>query len=168
MRSIPITSPARTVLDLASELADLHLEQAIGESFARLRVTKTKLLALIDLHPRHRGAARLGAQLRGMPARTRSRAERRLLDLIRDAGLPEPEVNAKVGSWEVDLLWRDQGLAVEIDGYDSHSSPRAFERDYRKNAELEAGGLQVLRVSADQVRGEPEITLARIQRRLGL
>jgi hypothetical protein len=68
MRSIPITSPARTVLDLASELADLHLEQAIGESFARLRVTKTKLLALIDLHPRHRGAARLGAQLRGMPA----------------------------------------------------------------------------------------------------
>jgi very-short-patch-repair endonuclease len=64
--------------------------------------------------------------------------------------------------------WRDHGLAVEIDGYDSHSSPRAFERDYRKNAELEAGGLQVLRVSADEVRSEPEITLALIQRRLGL
>jgi very-short-patch-repair endonuclease len=86
--------------------------------------------------------------LRG-PARTRSRTERRLLTLLRGARVAEPDVNAKVDHWEVDLLWRDRRFVVEIDGYDSHSSPRACERDYRKTAELEALGLRVIRVSAD-------------------
>jgi very-short-patch-repair endonuclease len=166
--NIPITTPARTVFGLASVLADDHLEQAIAEAFARHRVTKARLLALIERHPRQRGARRLREQLGATPARTRSRTERRLLTLIRQAGLPEPEVNAKVGRWEVDLLWRGHGLAVEIDGYDSHSSPRAFERDYRKNAELEAAGLRVLRVSAAQARDQAGATLARITRQLAL
>jgi very-short-patch-repair endonuclease len=166
--NIPITTPARTVLDLASELADDHLEQAIAEAFARHRVTKAKLQALIERHPRQRGGRRLRENLGGTPALTRSRAERRLLTLIRQAGLPEPEVNARVGRWEVDLLWREHRLAVEIDGYDSHSSPRAFERDYRKNAELEAAGLRVLRVSAAQAGDQAGATLARITRQLAL
>jgi very-short-patch-repair endonuclease len=68
-----------------------------------------------------------------------------------------------VGHWEVDLLWRASRLAVEIDGYDSHSSPRAFARDYRKTAELEGRGLRVLRASADQVWDEPDLTVARIR-----
>jgi very-short-patch-repair endonuclease len=71
-------------------------------------------------------------------------------------------VNSKVDGWEVDMLWRDRNLAIEIDGYDSHSSPRAFERDYRKTAELEMLGLRVIRVSADQVWDEPEMTVRRI------
>jgi very-short-patch-repair endonuclease len=60
-------------------------------------------------------------------------------------------------------MWRDRRLAVELDGYASHSSPRAFARDYRKTAELERLGLRVLRVSADQVWDEPQATVARIR-----
>jgi len=100
------------------------------------------------------------------PARTRSRTERRLLSAIRAAGLPEPEVNVKLGPWEIDFLWRDAGLAVELDGYDSHSSPRAFARDYRKNAALEGYGLEVTRVSADQARDDTVATVVRIGRAL--
>jgi very-short-patch-repair endonuclease len=164
---IPITSPARTILDLATELGDGDLEQAIADAFARWRLTHAKLMALIDARPGHRGVARVRKQLEGSPARTRSRTERRLLDGLRQAGVPEPEANATLGPWEVDLLWRDQRLAVEVDGYDSHSSPRAFERDYRKTAALEEVGLSVLRVSADHVWNHLDATVARVRGRLG-
>ena len=56
------------------------------------------------------------------------------------AHLPEPETNVKVGRWTVDFLWREAGLAVEVDAYSTHSSPWAFERDRRKDAELTASG----------------------------
>jgi very-short-patch-repair endonuclease len=159
---IPVTSPARTLLDLSVELDHGDLEQAIGEAFARGRASRTAILAVLDRRRGHRGAARLRDRLSSAPARTRSRTERRLLALLRAEGVPEPEVNRKVGGWEVDMLWRDRRLVVEIDGYDSHTSPRAFERDYRKTAQLETLGLRVIRVSADQVWDEPETTVTRI------
>ena len=56
---------------------------------------------------------------------TRSEAERRLLELIRAARLPEPEVNVRVGRHAVDFLWREHNLVVEVDGYAFHSSRRA-------------------------------------------
>ena len=71
-----------------------------------------------------------------------------------------------VGRWEVDFLWRDAGLAVEVDAYSTHSSPRAFERDRRKDADLAARGLVVQRFSADRLRDELEYVLAWIAARL--
>ena len=110
--------------------------------------------------------ARIGALLDHGPRLSRSPPERRLLRAIRDAGLPEPETNVMVGRWEVDFLWRDAGLAVEVDAYSTHSSPRAFERDRRKDADLAARGLMVQRFSADRVRDELEYVLAWIAARL--
>jgi very-short-patch-repair endonuclease len=165
-RGIPVTTLARAILDLACVLDAGHLEQAIAEGFARNRTSQTKLLSQLELRPGHRGAARLRAQLGGNPARTRSRAERRLLTAIRRAGLPEPTVNVRVGTWEVDLLWLDRRVAVEVDGYSSHSSPRAFKRDRRKTAELEDAGFRVLRFSADQVRDEIDVVMDRIAHRV--
>jgi very-short-patch-repair endonuclease len=80
--------------------------------------------------------------------------------------MPEPAVNVRFGGWEVDLLWCDHRVAVEVDGYSSHSSPRAFERDRRKTAELEDAGLRVLRFSADQVRDEIDVVIDRIAHRV--
>jgi very-short-patch-repair endonuclease len=72
------------------------------------------------------------------PAFTRSEAEAKPLALIRKARLPTPEVNARIGGYEVDFLWREQGLVVEVDGFAYHSTRRAFERDRRKDAEVHA------------------------------
>jgi very-short-patch-repair endonuclease len=96
------------------------------------------------------------------PAFTRSEAEERLLSLIRRARLPDPEVNVQLEGLEVDFLWREQGLVVEVDGFRYHSSPSDFENDRRRDAELLARGLRVLRVSAAQIVHEPEATLVRI------
>ncbi len=78
-----------------------------------------------------------------------------MLALIRSATLPEPRRNAPVGGWEVDFLWPDHGLVVEIDGYAFHSGRRAFERDRRKQAELQDLGFEVLRFTWRQITKEP-------------
>jgi very-short-patch-repair endonuclease len=84
------------------------------------------------------------------------------LALVRKSNLPRPEVNAKLGPWEVDFLWRRERLAVEIDGYAFHSSRPALERDHRKDADLQNRGLLVLRYSPRLLRNARESVLAEV------
>lgn len=93
---------------------------------------------------------------------TRSEAEERFLVLVGKARLPAPEVNVAVGDHEVDFLWRRARLVVEVDGYAFHSSPGQFERDRRRDAELSAAGLLVLRVTWQQIANEPEAMLVNL------
>lgn len=104
--------------------------------------------------------------LTGSPAVTRSEAERRLLDLIRSAGLPAPRANAAVGRWSVDLHWPAQRLVVEVDGFAYHGGRAAFERDRRKDADLQAAGLRVARLSWRQITQEPLMITALLARLL--
>jgi very-short-patch-repair endonuclease len=166
---IPVTSPQRTLVDLAGCCESEELEAAIAEAFALGLTNRSQLLGAIEANPGKRGCALLRRQLHAerRPARTRSRPERTLVRLLRQAGVRDPEANVRVSGWEVDLFWPDVGLVVEIDAYATHSSPRAFERDRRKAAELEDLGLTVRRVSALQIRDEPRLTVARIERTLG-
>jgi very-short-patch-repair endonuclease len=98
----------------------------------------------------------------GDPARTRSRAERKLLKLLRASPLPAPETNALVGPYEVDLLWRRHRLVVEFDSYSFHARRPKFERDRIRDAELQAMGYRVLRVTWRQLTRQPESVVARI------
>ncbi len=166
---IAVTAPIRTILDLAGCCDAGELESAVAEAFALRLVNRATLLRAADAAAGRRGVARLAGLLEGRrsPARTRSRPERELLAAIRAAGLPEPETNAKLGRWEVDFLWRDARLVVEVDAYSTHSSPRAFERDRRKDAELFALEFTVLRVTADRVRAEAGAVVAWIRDALG-
>ena len=86
--------------------------------------------------------------------------------MIRGSDLPEPEVNARIGPWEVDFLWREHGLVVEVDAYSTHSSPWAFERDRRKDADLADRGVMIRRVTTMQISREPYVTVAGIRRAL--
>ena len=140
----------------------------MSEAFARGLTTRNELLASIARARGRRGVARLRTLLDGggTPARTRSAPERVLLSLIRGSDLPEPEVNARIGPWEVDFLWREHGLVVEVDAYSTHSSPWAFERDRRKDADLADRGLMIRRVTTMQISREPYVTVAGIRRAL--
>jgi very-short-patch-repair endonuclease len=122
---------------------------------------------LLDQLERNRGRAGTRAlreilEVPGGPAPTRSEAERRLLRLVRSAGLPRPLVNTRVASLEVDVLWRDQRLVVEVDGFRFRSSRASFERDRERDAVLAASGYTVLRVTWRQLVNEPEAVVARI------
>jgi very-short-patch-repair endonuclease len=164
VRRIPVTSPERTLLDLATDAPSLLLERAIEEARRRQLVTNTSLGALME---RARGSAGMPALRTALdrehgPAFTRSAAEERLVELIRAAGLPPPEHNIRVGPYELDVVWRDAMLAVEIDGFAYHSSRQAFERDRHRDATLAAAGWTVIRVTWRQLTNEPEAVIARL------
>jgi very-short-patch-repair endonuclease len=165
---LPVTSPARTLLDVAgSSPSRRSFERAFDEARVGRLVTDQELNAQAHAGG-HRGAPVIRALLRreSGPAFTRSEAEERLLALIRAARLPAPRVNARVGRHEVDLLWEEQRLVVEIDGYAFHSSRAAFERDRLRDAELQALGFRVMRVTWRQIAEEPHALLARIAQAL--
>jgi very-short-patch-repair endonuclease len=161
---IPVTTPARTLLDLAESVSPRELERALDEARVRRLGRRSQLTGVLDASPGRKGAAALAALLdrEGDPKLTRSEAEERTLALVRAARLPRPRVNARVGGLEVDLLWREQRLVVEVDGYAYHSSRTAFERDRLRDAELGAAGFRVMRLTWRVLVDEPEAVVARL------
>ncbi len=162
--SIPVTSPARLLLDLAATTRDL--DRAINEAHVHHLVSDHSLNEQFSRYPRHRGTRALREAIRTEPALTRSEAERRVLQLIRAARLPAPETNVQLHGHEVDLLWREQRLIVEIDGYAFHSSRRSFERDRERDARLVSAGWRVVRVTWRQIAREREAVVAMLTRAL--
>lgn len=165
---LPLTSPPRTILDLACELDRDELELVVAEASYRRLATERELRDQLERNPGKRGNASLRRvlELAGGPQRTRSVAERRMLRLLRDAGVTGYEANARIHGYEVDLLWREHGLAVEIDGYAGHSGRVAFERDRLKIATLKAHGVDVVPVTPRRIRDDPDGTLGRLLRAL--
>jgi very-short-patch-repair endonuclease len=157
---VPVTKPARTLVDFAASAAPLLLERAVEDALRRRLVTRRELeLELARRRPGSGPLGRLLAREEG-PALTRSEAERRLVALVRSAGLPAPEHNVPVEGIEVDLLWREQGLVVEVDGFAFHSGRAAFERDRVRDSRLVASGLRVMRVTWRQIVHEPMAVVA--------
>jgi very-short-patch-repair endonuclease len=165
-----LTSPPRTILDLAGELGLEDLERLVAEADYRRLASGREHREQLERNPGKRGNAVLRSvlDLPGGPARTRSPAERRMLHLLREAGVTGYELNRRIHGFEVDVLWRELGFAVEIDGYDAHSGRLAFERDRLKVATLKARGLDVMPVTPRQLRDDPDGVLARLLRGLEL
>ena len=163
-----LTSPPRTILDLSSLLSEEELESLVAEAQYRRLASEAELTAQAQRNEGKRGVARLRRvlDLAGGPKRTRSRGEQALLRLLRSAGITGFETNAWVHGYEVDFLWRDLGVAVELDGWDGHSGRLAFERDRLKRATLGAHGLNVIPVTGRQLRDDPTGALDRLARTL--
>jgi very-short-patch-repair endonuclease len=163
-----LTSPPRTILDLSLSLDEQELEHVVGEAAYRRLASEAELAAQVQGNEGRRGVAKLRRilELPGGPRRTRSPAEQRMLSLLRRARITGFETNARIHGYEVDLLWRRAGLAVEIDGWDAHSGRVAFERDRLKMATLNANGVIVMPVTGRQIRDDPTGVLERVQRAL--
>jgi very-short-patch-repair endonuclease len=166
-RAIRGTSPARTGVDNAR---DPDLEELLAGAFATGGVTRGQIEQGIRRRPNLPGARRLHALLDqdGGPRRTRSWGERRLLALVRQAGLPVPVTNQLVNGYQVDAIWPDHRLIVEIDGYEFHGGRRAFATDRARDAAHVAAGYRVIRFTAVQLRDEPLIVIGRLSAALAL
>jgi hypothetical protein len=123
---IPVTSPSRTIIDLAGLLRERDLARTVDEAEVRGLARRSELLAALERAGNGRRGSAVLAQIlrRDKPAMTRSEAEHRLISLMARAGLPRPEVNVRIGGYEVDLLWRRARLVVEVDGYVFHRAER--------------------------------------------
>ena len=167
---IPITSPGRTLADIAGILGSREIELAMAVAERERLITREQLAALPDRYSSRPGISVLRSLIRQQsgPDLTRSDAERRCLELLRSAGLPRPHTNVLVGPYELDLFWPTVGLAVEIDGHAYHTSRDRFEGDRRKDAWLHARGIQVVRLSWRQITREPVATAVQVGQALAL
>jgi very-short-patch-repair endonuclease len=154
-RGLPVTSPARTLLDIAPTATDRQLELAFDRGIVErvLRAAEVgELLSRAGGHPgRRRLATILERETSGITM-TRSDGEERMLALMRAARLPAPVVNAKVAGHEVDFYWPDHRFAVEVDGWRFHSGRRAFEDDRRKDQDLRRAGIDTMRTTGRQLK----------------
>ncbi len=156
---IAVTTPARTIIDLAATAPREELGRALEEARLQRLVTDGDLQRGVRCRP---GARALRDLLAHEPSFTRSEAEHRLLSLLRRAGLPKPLTNVRVAGHEVDVLWAHERLIVEVDGFAFHSSRAAFERDRARDADLQARGYRVVRVTWRQLTTRPEELAARL------
>jgi very-short-patch-repair endonuclease len=160
---IPVTTPARTLLDISETLTAREVEQALAKALRMHLVTREEMYQMVERHPRHPGARLLrllGAE--GGPSFTRSEAEEKLLEITRSARLPAPELNVKVLGHEVDFLWRNARLVAEVDGYAFHASRISFAADRQRDAELTAAGYRVLRFTWEDLTNHRLATAVRL------
>jgi hypothetical protein len=159
--AIPVTTPARTLLDLADDLPPKGLRRTTRQAQAMHRTNVRQIAEVLARAGGRRGAARLGTLIADGPAPTRSELEDLVLDLIASAGLQRPAINERLGAVFPDLRWPDQRLTVECDGAAWHDGRLAREDDAERQARLEATGERVLRVTWQQAVTHPQQTLAR-------
>lgn len=168
--SIPLTSPARTIVDLAGRLGARELERVVARAERDRLVTPAKLAPVVARHSRQPGVETLLRIMGqpGGPAFTRSELEERFRDEIARFGLPLPRFNVLVGGFEIDCWWPAAQLAAELDGAAFHASWRSQENDRRRDRELAAAGITVLRISWRHLTEETEPTMARVAQALAI
>lgn len=163
-----VSSPARAVLEVAATATLDELADVVNQGQALRRFTPRELEAVLRRNRGRRGVARLAQVLGDDDAMTitRSRAERAFLKLIRDARLPAPQTNQKLGRYEPDFMWREERLIVELDSYRFHGGPAAFHDDHEKDLVYRDAGFDVLRPTRNHVIYEPARVLVRVVRAL--
>jgi very-short-patch-repair endonuclease len=166
---IPVTTVARTLLDLAA-VPDLHqLNRALERAEALRLADATALVALVGRHHGRRGTANLRAAMReGLrPGVTKSELERRFLTFLEKAGLTLPRTNVWLqlgGDWiEVDCVWDEQRVIAELDSRAYHQTTAAFERDRRRDRRLQAAGWRPIRITDRALRTERVALIADVE-----
>jgi very-short-patch-repair endonuclease len=169
-RGIPVTTPIRTLVDLATRFGRGALEAAINEADKLDLVDPEALRSALDALPGQRGVPALRATLdRRTFTLTDSELERRFLPIALRARLAKPQTQKLVNGFRVDFYWPDLGLVVETDGLRYHRTPAEQARDRTRDQAHAAAGLTPLRFTRAQVRYEPEHverTLAAVAGRL--
>ena len=160
--TIPRTTLARTLLDLADDLPDKALRRAVRQAQAMNLTSVRQIADVLTRANGRRGAKRLAALIADGPAPTRSELEDVVLDLVVGAGFERPHINRRLGRVYPDLRWPDQRLTVECDSATWHSGKLATEDDAARQAKLEADGERVLRVTYQQALRQPRQTVVRL------
>jgi very-short-patch-repair endonuclease len=151
---IPVTSLARTLVDLAAVVDATRLGRAFEEA-ERIQMLDVRAVEEVLRRSNGRkGTKRVRALLaeRRTATDTREGLERDFADVIRQAGLPIPAYNALIEGFLVDAVWMDRKLIVEIDGYSFHDrTRRSFEEERVRHTHLQLKGWTVIRLTEGQM-----------------
>lgn len=170
-----ITSVLRTLIDLAAtETAEL-MQSLVDEALQRKWLRVEEFERAVERAKRQPGVGVLRAlvrRYRGAGGPTESELEARALEVLEGTPLPAPKIQRVVATrhrnLRVDLLFKDQRLIVEVDGYAFHSSPEAFEADRARTNLLKASGYTVLQWTWHALVNTPEVLLEQLYAALAL
>ena len=166
---IPVTALPRTLIDLAASVRFDWLERMVERSeelgLFDLRAVEDVLARNVG----HQGHARLrrAIALYRPSSFTRSGLEKRFLELVLAAGLPQPRTNYVEQGFELDCYWPEYRFAVELDVYETHGTRAAFERDRERQEELLLAGITMTRVTGPRLEREPDEVIRRVARLVG-
>jgi predicted transcriptional regulator of viral defense system len=156
---IPITTVAQTLLDVAAPVHGMNMGKLLHEAIVQQQFDLRAISAVLARNPTAPGARRLAEALTEEVPFTRSNLEDATLELFRSFSVPKPETNAWVWDGEklveVDFVWREFGLIVEVDGWRYHRSRWRRRQDAAKTEALEAQGWKVRRFSEFEISGTP-------------
>ncbi|MBA3866995.1 MAG: hypothetical protein H0X42_11745 [Solirubrobacterales bacterium] len=165
---IPVTSVARTALDLAPRIRPASLERLLQRAEELKLIHLPEFESVLARNRGHHGASRLrrAVDLYAPPAFTRSGLERRFLGLLIEAGIATPATGYNVAGFELDVYWPDLRFAVELDVFETHGSHRSFEADRLRDEDLKLAGVELTRVTGYRLGREPDRVLERVARLL--
>jgi hypothetical protein len=163
-QGLRVTSPARTLLDMAPRLTDKQLRRGLNKLRLSHNLTEEQLRDVLERFPHHPAAQRLRA-LAGMHrGATRSGLEDKFADFCERWGLGQPRLNEKINGREVDAYFPNERLIVEVDGYDVHSGRVSFEDDRDRDAAMLALDLPTVRVTEERMDNDPQREAERLRR----
>jgi len=165
---IPTTAVPRTMLDLAANHRARRLESVIEKAEHRGLLDIDRLDSILARAGGHPGRDRLqqAIAIYRDPIFSRVHTERLFLALINKAGLPQPAINNFVAGHEIDAYWEAERFAVEVDGWDTHRTRAAFERDPLRIEDLKLAGIDAIRITARRIEREPETVGRRLRAHL--
>lgn len=170
---IPVTSVFRTVFDLAAVLKLRELERAWHEAEVRGLRDRVSLPVLLERYPGRRGSRNLRALLEAAEpvGFTRNDFEEAFVALVDSHGLRRARMNGTLALrgrfFEIDALWAEERVAVELDSRSVHSTSRNFESDKQRDRILLAEGWRTVRVTWRQLQDEPAEVVADLRTALG-
>jgi hypothetical protein len=153
---LPVTSPARTLLDLAPDLTAKALTRAVNDLLRQGYLNRSDLVELLVRCPRHPGARRLRPFAQSEQGPTASEFEDAFNAFAERYGLPTPLINAKLHGFEVDVYFPAERVVVELDGWEFHSSRQSFISDRDKDTTLLALGIVTIRITWERLIETPE------------
>lgn len=165
---IPVTSLPRTLLDLAATVRFEWLEKMVERSEERGLFDLRAMEELLERTVGHHGHKRLrrAISLYKPTSFTRSGLEKRFLELVLAAGLPQPHMNYVEHGFELDCYWPEHRFVVELDVFETHGTHAAFERDRQRQEDLLLLGIHMTRVTGPRLEREPQEVIRRVARLL--
>ncbi len=152
---VPVTTPARTILDIAPRLTAKQLTRLVNDARLSHRLRIDALEDVLRRNPHHRGTRLLRPFAEDPANPTRSKFEDDFRAFCAAYDLPTPLVNVTVNGHEVDALFPEQKVIVECDGYETHRDRGTFESDRERDAENLRHGLRTVRITRRRLLGWP-------------
>jgi hypothetical protein len=167
-RELRVTSPARTLLDMAPYMAEAALKRRVNEARRAEILTLPDVADVVERFSRHPGARRLRPllEIRGGP--TRSEWEDAFPAFCRQYDLPDPILSEMVAGYEADALFPNERVVVELDSWDFHKDREAFESDRDRDADRLAAGFVTIRITWERIKYRSAREAARLHRILRL